>query len=58
MVAKGKAEGVMVCHSLHVSIVNRLTIILVIASRILLNLIGLPILPLFMLLPLHPRYDG
>ena len=54
-VVKGMVEGMIATHSLHVSIVNRLIIILIVVGRSLANLIGLPILSLLMLLPLHPR---
>ena len=54
-VVEGMVEGMIATHSLHVSIVNRLIIILIIVGRSLANLIGLPILSLLMLLPLHPR---
>ena len=52
---KGVVEGMMASHSLHVSIVDGLISILIIVCKSLANLIGLPILPLLMLLPLHPR---
>ena len=40
-------------HSVHVSIAGGLIMVLIIVDRSLANVIGLPILPLLMLLPLH-----
>ena len=48
-------ERAMASHTLHEIIVSDLTIILTIVIRSLANLVGLPILPLLMLLSLHPR---
>ena len=52
---KGMVKGMMASHPLHVSIVDRLSIVLIVVGRSLANVIGLTILPLLMLLPLHPR---
>ena len=51
---EGTVEGVTVNHSLHVSIADKLIIVLIFVGRSLANLIRLPILPLLML-PLHPQ---
>ena len=53
-VVKGTVEGMMAIYSLHKSIADGLIIVLIIVGRSLAHLIGLPILPLLMLLPLHP----
>ena len=53
-VVEGVVEGMMASHSLHVSIADGLIIVLILVGRSLAILIGLPILPLLMLLPLHP----
>ena len=50
---KGVVEGMMASHSLHVRIIDGLIIILIVIGRSLENLIGLPIFPLLLLLPLH-----
>ena len=55
MMTKGAVEGTMASHSLHVSIVNKLINILIVVGRSLVKQIGLPIRPLLLLLPLHPR---
>ena len=55
MVVEGVVEGMTASHSLHVSIDDKLIIVLIVVGRSLANLIGFPILPLLMLLPLHPR---
>ena len=52
---KGTVKGMMANHSLHMSIVKGLIIVLTVIEKSLGNLIGLPILPLLMLLPLYPR---
>ena len=58
MVAEGTTEGsvevMMANHSLHVCIVDELIIVLTVIGRSLANLIGLPILPLLMFVPLYP----
>ena len=54
MVAEGAVEGMIANHSLHVSIDDRLIIVLIVVGRSLANLIGLPIMHLLMLLLLHP----
>ena len=52
---EGVVEGMMASHSVHVSIADGLIIVLIVVDKSLANLIRLPILPLLMLLPLHPR---
>ena len=54
MVAEGSIEGMVASHSLHVSSLDGLIIVLIVVGRSLANLIGFPILPLLMILPLHP----
>ena len=54
---EGIVEGMMGSHSLHASIVDKLIIVLIVVRRSLANLIGLSILPLLILHPLHPEYD-
>ena len=51
---EGTVEGAMANHSLHVSIVDRLIIIVTLVGISFSNLIRLPILPLVILLPLYP----
>ena len=55
MVTKGAVKDMMVSHSLHVSIVDGLMIIQTVVVKSLANSIGLPILPVLMLFPLHPQ---
>ena len=54
-VVEGTIEGTMANHCLHVSIVDRLIIIMTLVGISFSNLIGLPILPLVIFLPLYPR---
>ena len=55
MVLDSVVKGIMASHSLHVSIVDGAIIVLTVSRKILANLIRLPLMPLLMLLPLHPR---
>ena len=51
---EGVVEGMMDSYSFHASIADGLIIVMIVVAKVWHNLIGLPILPLLMLLPRHP----
>ena len=53
--AEGMVDGMMANHSLDVSIVDKLIIVLSIVGKSLAKLIGLSILPLLMLILFYPQ---